>query len=214
MGHCRAMKAEEKTIYFNALGLKPSKGDLRRIALVEAAISCMATMGLEKTTYDAIGKKLGVRRSHVAYYYKDLNDLVKDAVRYIIATGAQITDSHLHKAGPGIKQIEGIVNGSFSWFKKHPDHVAVMLGLYYLAARDPQYKKLNTELRLGGTTRISEALKVIAPKKNSSWRQVTADAINSMIAGTLIELATTQSKVILEKRSKDLLKSIAVLVSH
>ena len=92
---------------------KPRKGDLRKLAMAQAAITSLATEGIENTTLDSIGKRLGIRRSHVVYYFKMREELVAAAICLITVTAQDITVRKVSAAATARERLIAIVDGAF-----------------------------------------------------------------------------------------------------
>jgi AcrR family transcriptional regulator len=62
------------------------KGDRKKLEIIEAAIDCLATEGIDNTTFDSIAKRIDTRRAHVAYHFKDKHMIFEAAISYILIT--------------------------------------------------------------------------------------------------------------------------------
>ena len=67
--------------------------------IVRSAIRCIAEKGIEETSFEAIGKPLGIGRSHVAYHFKDKGDIIRTAIQFVIAQGQALTVERIAAAG-------------------------------------------------------------------------------------------------------------------
>ena len=67
------------------LQTEPRKGEVMKERIVRSAIRCIAEKGIEETSFEAIGKPLGIGRSHVAYHFKDKGDIIRTAIQFVIA---------------------------------------------------------------------------------------------------------------------------------
>ena len=146
---------------YEMFDFKPRKGDLKKIEILKATIECLGTLGVEKTTYEAIASKIDTRRAHVAYHFKDKHDLFKAAIKYIVANYQQISISNLSEAKSGKDMLYRYVDAVFTWASKYPNEVSVMLLLYYFCTFDNSYKELNDQIRAGGVERIHYILSTI-----------------------------------------------------
>src|SRR4051794_29101570 len=95
-------------ILFQLFEFTPRKGDLRRLEIIKAAIACVYEEGIENTSFDKIGTRLGIGRAHVSYYFKTIDEVLELAVKYIIATAQQITVVHVTKAKTPLERIEAM----------------------------------------------------------------------------------------------------------
>ena len=56
------------------------KSDEKRKKIIQAAGDCFARFGYEKTTMDDIGKKVGLNKASLYYYYKDKESIYTEVV--------------------------------------------------------------------------------------------------------------------------------------
>ena len=75
--------------------LRPRKGDLKKLEMILVATRQLAKYGLAGFNLDSVAKELGVRRSHVAYYFKTQNELIHEVIGLVIATGQDVTIGYL-----------------------------------------------------------------------------------------------------------------------
>tara|TARA_R110002072_G_scaffold64203_9_gene159967 strand:- start:9634 stop:10272 length:639 start_codon:yes stop_codon:yes gene_type:complete len=136
----------------------PSKGMLKKIEIIEATIDCIATIGFEKTTYEAIAKQIGTRRAHIAYHFNDKQDIFKACVKYIVSNYHSISLQHLQEAFSPKDKLMKYIEGPYLWSEKYPKQLAVMLLFYYLCSVRDDYKELHDKVRLAGLERINDIL--------------------------------------------------------
>jgi len=197
---------------FNLFEYKPRKGDIKKMEIIKAAIECLATDGLEKTSYEAIAKRIGTRRAHVAYYFSDKNDIFKSAIKYILATYQQISISHLQNAEDGMDMLFKYVSAVFDWAQKHPSQVSVMLLLYYLCTIKEDYRILNDQIRANGHERIFYILATKLEKSmDKNKARVLSKNIQNMMSAAIIDSVTTEGKS-LEQAKNDILEVINIMV--
>lgn len=171
---------------------KPRKGDLKKMEIILAAIECIATIGFEKTTYEAIAKKIGTRRAHVAYHFKDKADIFESCIKYIMASYQQTSIQHIEAAKDGLEMLVNYAEAPFLWAEENPQQLSVMLLFYYLCTVDDKYRELHNQIRSGGAERIQYILtnklsKKVPPKEASTM----AKAIQNLVSGTILDVTTT-----------------------
>src|SRR4051812_18083885 len=62
---------------------KPSKAQRTQLAIIESAIKCYATLGIEKSTAERIAKTCGISRPLVQHYFPDREGLLEMSIKYI-----------------------------------------------------------------------------------------------------------------------------------
>ena len=192
--------------FHNFLDNKPSKGDLKKLEIIQAAIECIAGIGFEKTTYQAIAEKIGTRRAHIAYHFKDKSDIFKASIQYINGNYQRILTEQLEEADPGLDTIKKYAGSPFVWAEQNPDELSVMLLFYYLCTIDPEYRALNDDLRKRGVERIllvlSQECRVeLLPME----LELKAKQIQNLISGSILDAVTTQQKSLTQAKEETIL---------
>jgi AcrR family transcriptional regulator len=200
-------------IIFELFEFRPTKGDLKKMEIIKASIECLAELGLEKTSYEAIAKKIGTRRAHVAYHFSDKHDIFRSAVKYILATYQQISIEHLQQSKSGEQMLVKYVEAVFEWAKSHPEQVSVMLLLYYLCTIKEDYLELHHQIRTKGQERIAyillNKLKISpAPKK----AMFISKSIQNLISAAILDSVTTKNKS-LDDAKEDVLIVMKMMLS-
>jgi len=167
--------------------VKRTKGETRKIKIMEAVIECLATRGLEETTFEAIGKLVKMERTHVTYYFPNRKELIMTAVRYAVAIGQQITIGHVQKAKTWKERLKAVIEGPFEWIEKYPKHAPVMAFFYYLCSYDKDYRELQAAIQSGGEERLAATLQSLVDARKLSPAKATdlARTIQAHMAGTL-----------------------------
>jgi len=114
-------------VYFKVFQISPRKGDLQKHAIVQEALKQISSKGLGEVTLRSIGEKLGIQRSHVAYYFKSKSELISAVVQLVIAVGSEIVVSRIKDTGSASEAMESYVDANFEWLRLYPDHAAPLL---------------------------------------------------------------------------------------
>ena len=208
------MNKDELTqaLYARLLNFKPSKGDLRKIAILENAIDCLATLGVEAMSFEAIGKPSAMTKAHVAYYFRDRKEITKAAIRFVVATVQNFTIESVKNAPDEGARLEAFVDGTFRWLETYPKHAPVILLLYYYASFDPFFREMHAEIREFGARRLEAIVEPMLPKKSRRQAHVLAKLVQTILTGTIIDHFTTRSPVDLDELRKRTLKEIEIVV--
>ena len=193
---------------------KPRKGDLKKMEIIMAAIECIATIGFEKTTYEAIAKKIGTRRAHVAYHFKDKSDIFEACIKYIMASYQQTSINRIEAAKDGLEMLVNYAEAPFLWAEENPQQLSVMLLFYYLCTVDEKYMELHNAIRSGGVERIQYILTNKLTKKIPAKEAAPmAKMIQNLVSGSIMDVTTTGTKSLKEAR-KDIKKQVLRIISQ
>lgn len=186
---------------YDLFEFKPRKGDLKKMEIILAAIDCIATIGFEKTTYEAIAQKIGTRRAHVAYHFKDKADIFEACIKYINASYQQTSIQNIEAAKDGLEMLVNYAEAPFLWAEENPQQLSVMLLFYYLCTVDEKYKDLHNQIRSGGKERIQYILTNKLTKKISPAEAAPmAKMIQNLVSGSIMDVTTTGNKTLKEAR--------------
>jgi AcrR family transcriptional regulator len=188
-----AMAFEYNPIFGTLFESGPTKGDLVKARIIETVIQCISRKGIEETSYESIGKALKIRRSHVAYYFKDRDEMIELAVKYITSTAQALTVTRLQEETKPEKQVLAIVDGAFDWAEKHPDQVAVLLLFYHYCCFNKKYRAMMALIRNAGTERLTAVLGQMRASSGVGHR-LTAKMVQAIIFGSLFEFFGTHDK--------------------
>ena len=169
----------------------PTKGERTKFNIIEGAITCIASLGIEKTTLEAIASRAGIAKSHVVYHFPDKDDIFLAAIRYVTSVAQQITVERIKVARNLRDRVAAILDGAIEWAENYPTHVPVLIQFYQFCTYRSEFRKMHTHIRAAGFDRIHEALKeeyqLRSPEKLSSLAQ----SIHSLMIGNILEWVTT-----------------------
>ncbi|MCB0405151.1 MAG: TetR/AcrR family transcriptional regulator [Bdellovibrionales bacterium] len=184
-----------RALYAKFLNFKPSRGDERRLRILEKTIELIGSgTGIEGTSFESIGKSLEMLRAHVAYYYPDREALIEAAIKLVVSTVQNYTVDHVRKAADeGFGKVDGFVDGTFAWVRDFPTHPRVILLLYYYASFNKSYKDLHDRVRRLGAERLAATVAEVLPTKKRRQAMSVAKWIQSLLTGHLVDYLTTHS---------------------
>lgn len=174
-------------LYLSLFPVKRKKSEERKLRIVEAVVECIATRGLEHTTFEVIGKMVKMERTHVSYYFSSRDELIKGAVRYVVAVGQEITIGHVKKAENWKDRFTAVIEAPFEWLKLYPNHAPVMGIFSYLATYNEEFRKLQNAVRTGGEERLLASLQPLVENGKLSKVHATelCRAIHGMLTGNI-----------------------------
>ncbi|MCK5883997.1 MAG: TetR family transcriptional regulator [Bacteriovoracaceae bacterium] len=192
------------SLIYNLFDYTPSKGDLKKLEITKAAIECLAQVGIEKTTFEAIAKKIGTRRAHVAYHFPEKHKIFLSAVKYVLATFQEEISKSVDQVDNSRDKLTSYVNASFNWMEKYPEQVTVLMLMFYLCAlehdfmdfyslmRDKEIERLQHLLRSGNSLCDNDRIAFIS---KTIWNTVHSE---------IMIIVTNKGKVIEKGRENSL----------
>lgn len=187
------------------------KGEIRKREILEATVDCLAKDGLFRTTFEAIGQRAGIGKSHVVYHFPKLDELILMAMKYVYATGQEIVTEYIAREKDPKRYLSAYVHGTFDWIRSHPLHSPIAALLVYQSMCDARFRTLQTEVREVGRARILAMLKQLRPQKQKGLLSL-AESVQALIMGSLIYFKTTQHERDLDQLEKETLQSIERLI--
>lgn len=176
--------ANHAALYYQIFGLKPGRGEQRRLKIVEAFIELVATKGLDNVSFETIAKKVGMIRTHVAYYFANREELIKTAVRFTISSSQQEMIGKIELAKNWRERLALTVEGPLLWLEKNPRHASVLALFTYLCTFDPRYRQIQNSVQAIGEQRLAAAISDV-PGITPQETQSLARLIQAAISGYL-----------------------------
>lgn len=173
-------------LLLQVMEVAPRKGDLQKARLIQAAIEAIAKDGIENASYDNIGKELGMRRSHVAYYFKDKDQLLMTVMRYIVGNNQRLAVERLAQASTSRERLLAISSAAFEWARSYPDQVAVYMTFYVSCAVKPEFREYFSEFRTLALDRLVLLIQEDVKVKPSEAIEI-ANTIRGLILGSIFE---------------------------
>ena len=109
---------ENPALFRQVLPYKMRKGDLRKVEIIESAIKCIGSIGVENLTFEAVGKKTGIGKSHVLYHFPNLDELVCSAIQYVYAVGQGVVSEFIGLEKNKKNLLKAYIEGTFHWLKR------------------------------------------------------------------------------------------------
>lgn len=135
-----------------------SKGDRKRLLIVEAALQCLAVEGLQNFSYDNIGQHCGLHRAHINYYFKQKDEIFELMLDLMALTAQEYVVAELRKAKTLGCYLQGLLNGNLKWIENHPEHHALFALMPYLAQTKPGLQKQIIAFKTMASARLTAIL--------------------------------------------------------
>jgi AcrR family transcriptional regulator len=184
--------AQTDNFYLEVLKTEPSSKDARRASLVKTVMEILAREGLDELTLERVGKRAGMARSHVVYYFKNRDSLIRAAVDCAALSAQTIIGRRVEQGGDAREKLLFYVEACFTWIETYPEHAAVYTLLYYLATLNKTYRDLHSTIRETGAKRIQTILASDKTRPGAKAARIARD-IQALITGHLIDVTTTRN---------------------
>lgn len=168
---------------------KASKGDKKKLEIVESAIELFSKNGIESVSYDNLAERLKTNRSHITYHFKERRDLYLACFRYLMAMGQDFTVARMRETPDRAELFRSYLQGYFGFFDANPQLRVLMLFYNYFASIDPETGELYREMTQVGWQRIREILREmyeLANKKVPKDLDLQTTSIQKLIVGSLL----------------------------
>ncbi len=180
-------KSTDAYLYQQVVPFKPSKGAIRKIEIVEAAIRVIAREGVDRLTFESVGKLSQMGKSHVAYHFPNRDEIVMAAITYVYAIGQGTVVEHLNLEPNPDKKLKAYIRGAFEWIDAHPDHIAVMALLLSLGSVTKGFRSRQSEIRSIGAKRIEAIVGGMkGPKHSATELKEISETIQAIILGNIL----------------------------
>jgi len=201
-------------LYYELFQRALSKGDLRKIQILEEAIRQLTSQGIENVSLESISKRIGLKRAHVAHYFPSIGTIVDAAVRLITMKAQRITVEGISSVSTSLEIVRTVVDGAFRWADQYPDHARLMALFYYYATWNKKYRALHTKIRIVGAERLSVAIKSHRPQLSKKSVEQFATHIQCLITGYLLHALTVEMEEPINDFRKRLNRHIEKLLNE
>jgi AcrR family transcriptional regulator len=209
-------KALQNVKVANVSELTLSKGDQRRQEIVQATLNCLDHKGVDELTFEAVGREVGLKPPHIAYYFPTKRHLVHAAIRHLMErlkgyyteALAGLTDPH--------EMLKKYVDVSFDSWMNDKSLRHLMGVCNYYASRDEEISEIYQSSRLVGVDRV-EAMLARMPKFRSVPQddlRVKAERFLVDLHGRLMHVQVITDKALAERVRKEMRQILADLIAE
>jgi AcrR family transcriptional regulator len=138
----------------------------KRAAIVEAGLDVIREQGFSAFTQIRVASRVGMRQSHLTYYFPTRNDLLAAVARAAISRQLAMLDDLLDAGATG--DVAALV-GRMAW--KH-ENTRVMMALAQAADEEPRVRKLFQELADGIFGRMGKLLSNLGAEPTDESRRL------------------------------------------
>jgi len=200
-------------LYFQLFDFTANKGDRRRLEILQAAFDCIAAEGVEHMTFEAVGKQIGVKPSHIAYYFPDKSTIVEGVFKLLIASAQKSYVEALKRERSPKRQLQSYVEVSFDMVKINSSFPAIFTLLFYFSTREEKYRDLYRTVLQTATQRVASILRPFYQSKPAKLRALTgvAEEIVTTLHGDLIQGSVSHDQSQIERIKKRSLKRLLAM---
>ena len=204
---------ESKDIVSYLFKVGTGKGELKKLEIIKATIECLATLGIDKTTFDSIAKKIGTRKAHIAYYFPNKSDIYVEAIKYIYTFLLNFTENSLKNSTGGIDLFIKYIQASFRWGNLYPNQAKLLTLFYYLCSLDSVYKDLHARIQNNNEGQIGAIIRSeLGLEYTEDELKMTARILQHVFNGELIAAVTIENYDHLQAE-KNVIKAIERLLN-
>jgi AcrR family transcriptional regulator len=177
-------------LFFELFEAKATRGDLRKFEIIRSAIKVIGRDGIQKATFESIGKPLGIGKSLVAYHFESVEDVVRACVKYIIANVQRRTVDRVTRQEEWGGRAQAYVEAAFQWAADEPEQAAVYMLFHHLCAVSAEMSAIQLEIRKAGRRRLAAILAERRPGLRWQDEEELAGAIQGVATSKMIESIT------------------------
>lgn len=122
------------------VGMKP----IRQAQLIEATITSVATLGLQKTTVSTISKIAGVSNGIISHYFGGKKELLEATVRYLLQSLQDEVFKRLDTSNDlsPLDRIDIIIDANFCQFQTDDSSAKTWMAFWMQAMHDKDFSRL------------------------------------------------------------------------
>lgn len=117
--------------------------EIRKQQLIDAALSSIAELGLQKTTIITISQRAGMSSGIISHYFGGKQGLIEAALRYLLdKLGRSFLDKIQQTDGTPTARIECIIEANFTEFQRSELAARTWLSFWARSMHEPGLKRL------------------------------------------------------------------------
>lgn len=194
----------------------PTKGQLTKLRILEAAIQCYATHGVDHSTYEAIADAASTSKQLVKKHFPDKEELFVFSVKFIRAQFQNLVLAEMAGIQDPVALITAYIRVCFLWVKKHERHALVWgLFLYYCGFND-KLRKLHTQMVKIGHSRIMEIIRIGNESKDFHVKdvEIAAKLIQTLITGSMFVVKSENLEMKISKLEQSVYIQCLSILGH
>lgn len=166
---------------------KLSKGEKTRELAIQSAIYCLANLGYDQTTFQAIADRSKLSQPLVVHYFKKKENVFPMVIEYLVKLSQNVRYESEFSATQDLKDY---LKAALAIFRLAPNSARVYFTLSYLAVFKKDYKLSHAQIKKSNIARLADIIaKGIERKEFSSGAiMLKAQSINNFLAGTFVDL--------------------------
>ena len=163
--------------------------EVRRAALVEAALTVMARDGLAAGTTRAIVAEAGMSLASFHYAFASRDELLRELVHRVVGRELAAATADLDADGGLAGALRSAARGYLDHLEREPGAEQLMLELTLHALRDPALTAVARQQYRAYTAAATRLLDQAAAATGARWRRPTPELARLLV--TLVDGATT-----------------------
>ncbi len=185
----------------------PTKGDLARERIIQAALKVFNQRGFVEATLQEVSRRSGVRQSGIYYYFKNKDELFKAVLEASLHKGRQFIADHLKGLTSPREMIVQYFDATLEWTKVDAAGSQMLILLYYQGAVRAEASVLYASVLQIARARILEIL--AAGLEAGEFRAPlglarTAELLHDALLGGVVNyLSTRASSQIATRTAED-----------
>lgn len=163
-----------------------AKGQKNVDVIMDAALELIIYSGIQKCTLTNLSAATQLSKSHITYYFPQLELIVDLLFDQLITLGQKSTSEALLFCNTLEEKVIGVIDGAFKWILLNPKYGHFFLLMYHLTANDEKIFNLNKQMLATGRQRIESIVKEDLGVEAKS----VAHILHMLLVGGLVQMIT------------------------
>jgi len=180
---------------------KLTKGERTRAKILQSAVQCLAKLGYEKTTFQAIADHCGISQPLVVHYFEKRENIFPSVIDYLLGHTQNVIRLELDQSASASRRLNDFVRISLEYVRKEPEEAKVFLTLSLFATFDEQSRLHNGKIKQYAIRELIGILDsgVESREFHVQDTQLTAKMIASYIMGVRMNMLNEKAIIPDEK---------------
>jgi AcrR family transcriptional regulator len=164
---------------------KLTKGERTREKIIKSAIQCLAKLGYEKTTFQAIADQCGISQPLVVHYFEKRENVFPSIIEYLLRHTQDVVRERIDPNASPTVRLQEFIRLSLENVRNEADEAKVLLTLSLFATFDHQYRLYNGQFKRYVIQELAEIIESGVERGEFSIQdsKLTAKMLMSYIMG-------------------------------
>ncbi|MCB9091975.1 MAG: TetR/AcrR family transcriptional regulator [Halobacteriovoraceae bacterium] len=183
----------------------------KQLWIFYGSLQILESFGINHLKLTEISKKTKLSKSHIRYYYTEIDQLLFDLFKTLALVGQKLAENQKQSESDLSLRLMGIVDGLIRWIYFFPGGPQLFLTVYNFSTFDDRFYELHNRVLKTGLDRI-ELFLYQSDRFSKLEVETKAITIHSLLIGAIFRMISNRESLKLEYYRKAIASGINSIV--